>query len=183
MNRRNAQPRAQRSHASRRSSCSSSVLPFKSAYFSMGFSARNAGEHAAMKLCVNKLVHCEPLPRAAADDDGQVRLRRMSLGRGEGRLDADVGFLTGLRERRQARQQQFVREERRHVQTDDGSAVAHLQLLGHLFELREYLADVLEVVPARVGQRERAHAALEQRHAELVLERLDLMAHRGRSDE
>jgi len=41
-----------------------------------------------------QLVGREPLPWAASDDDGQVRLRRMRLRRREGRLDADVGFLT-----------------------------------------------------------------------------------------
>ena len=35
---------------------------------------------------------------------------------------------------------------------------------------------------ARIGQRERAHAALEQRDAELLLQRLDLMADGGGRD-
>ena len=66
---------------------------------------------------------------------------------------------------------------------DDGASVADLKLLGDGFELGENIVDVLEIMAAGIGQRERAHAALEQSDAQLLLERLDLMAHGGWSDE
>ncbi len=108
---------------------------------------------------------------------------RMGLGRGKRRLDAYVGLFTRLGKRRQARQQQFVGEKRRHIQPDDAAAEAYLKLLGDGFELRENIVDVLEIVRPGIRQRERAHTAFEQRDAQLPLQRLDLMAHGGRSDE
>ncbi len=105
------------------------------------------------------------------------------LGAEKGRLDANVGLLAGLGKGRQPRQQHFIGEERRHIQPDDGASVANLKLLGDRFELRENVVDVLEVVPAGIGQLERAHSALEQGDAELLLQRLDLMAYGRRSDE
>ena len=107
----------------------------------------------------------------------------MSLGRGKGRLDPNIGFLARLRKRREPRQQQFIREEWRHIQANDRSAKANLKLLRDRFELGEDIADVLEVVRAGIGQPQGAHAALEQAHAELLLERLDLMADSGWGDE
>ena len=125
----------------------------------MGFSRRKLGEHAAMKALREQLVHGEPFPRPGADDDGQIRFRRMRLRSRERRLDANVGFFSCLGKRCEPRQQQFIGEERRHVQPDDAAAVAHLQLLRDRLEFREDVADVLEVVSARIGQRQGAHAA------------------------
>ena len=74
-----------------------------------------------------------------------------------------------------------AREVWRYVEPQDAAPVAHLELLGHRLEPREEVADVLEIVRASVGERERAYPALEQRNAKLLLEALDLMAHGGRS--
>ena len=128
----------------------------------MGFSSRKAGEQAAMKVCANSSCTVKSVPGTGADDDGKVGLRRVGLGRGQGGLDADIRFFAGLRKRGQPRQQQFIGEKRRHVQPDDGAAVADLQLFGDRFELGENIVDVLEVVRPGIGQRERAHAAFEQ---------------------
>ena len=98
------------------------------------------------------------------------------------RLDADVGFFARLREGGEPRQEQGVREERRHVQTDDAAPVAHLELLHDRLELGEYVADMFEKVRPGVGERKRPHASLEQRDAQLLLQRLDLMTHRGWRD-
>src|SRR6202011_630558 len=83
----------------------------------------------------------------------------------------------------QARQQQLIGEKRRHIQPDDGAPVTDLKLLRDRFELCENIVDVLEVMRTGIRQRERAHTAFEQGDSELLLERLDLMADGGRSDE
>ena len=141
---------------------------------------RRAGGNEALR---KKFMNGQPLPGPGAHDDGQIRLRRVRLGRGKSGFDADIGFFSRLREGGQARQQHFIGEERRDIEPDDGAPIAHLKLLGDRLQLREDIVDVLEIMGARVRQRQSAHPALEQRHAELLLQSLDLMAHRGRSHE
>ena len=112
----------------------------------LGQEMRRTGRDEALR---EQLVHREPLPGSGADDDRQVGLRRMRLRRARGGLDADVGLFARLREGGEPRQEQRIGEERRDVQADDAAPVAHSELFGDRLELREDVADVLEVVRAR----------------------------------
>ncbi len=97
-------------------------------------------------------------------------------------LEVDVGV--GLHEAAHARDQPLDREGRRQVDLERGRALRLAQLLRRVHHLLEGFLDARQVGLAGGGERKRLGVAHEQRDAEVLLERLDLVAHgRGRDEE
>jgi hypothetical protein len=89
-----------------------------------------------------------------------------------------------LHEAAHARNEPLHREGGRQVDLERGRALRLAQALRGVDDLLEGLLDAGEVRLARRGERERLGVAHEQRDAQVLFERLDLVAHgRGRHEE
>src|ERR1700693_2724363 len=93
------------------------------------------------------------------------------------RLDLNIDVAVQSAEAAEPRDQQFTGKEWRYLQAHHRATEAPLELLRHRLESREHRIDVLEILRTRGTQRQGARSAVEQRDAELLLQRLDLMAH------
>ena len=80
------------------------------------------------------------------------------------------------------RQQQLLREERRHLQSKWNTFAPRAQLCGGRFEHRKCGIDLPKQACAGVGQRQEARCAPEQCNAQLLLEPSHLMADRRGCD-
>ena len=131
---------------------------------------------AKQPMCAQtrRLLRCE--------HDRHVVGRRMRRRTRVARLDAQVEIGTQVEQRRELRYEELAREERRQRETHSVAPALLCDAADRFVETSEQRFDFLEQPVTCSGELERASAAHEQAHLELVLEIEHLVADRGRRE-